>query len=110
MSRPDQRLFEADSRSAAFRNGVEKGLWGLAEPEVIPDDAAWPMVHLWMKAAAREGVFSRIRRAEIGIHHHIAGPYLAAYAAEMGWREDRRRISKWRAIPGRHGSGAGAPG
>ena len=57
-----------------------------------------------------ESFFSRIRRAEIGIHHHIAGPYLAAYAAEMGWREDRRRISKWRAIPGRHGSGAGAPG
>ena len=40
-----------------------------------------------------ESFFSRIRRAEIGIHHHIAGPYLAAYAAEMGWREDRRRVS-----------------
>lgn len=40
-----------------------------------------------------ESFFSRLRRAEIGIHHHIAGPYLAAYAAEMGWREDRRRIS-----------------
>lgn len=40
-----------------------------------------------------ESFFSRIRRSEIGIHHHIAGPYLAAYAAEMGWREDRRRVS-----------------
>ena len=40
-----------------------------------------------------ESFFSRIRRSEIGIHHHIAGPYLSAYAAEMGWREDRRRIS-----------------
>jgi transposase-like protein len=40
-----------------------------------------------------ESFFSRIRRAEIGIHHHIAGPYLASYAAEMGWREDRRRVS-----------------
>jgi len=40
-----------------------------------------------------ESFFSRIRRAEIGIHHHIAGPYLSAYAAEMGWREDRRRVS-----------------
>lgn len=37
--------------------------------------------------------FSRLRRAEIGIHHHIAGPYLAAYATEMAWREDNRRIS-----------------
>ncbi len=40
-----------------------------------------------------ESFFSRIRRAEIGIHHHIAGPYLSAYAAEMAWREDRRRVS-----------------
>jgi transposase-like protein len=40
-----------------------------------------------------ESFFSRLRRAEIGTHHHIAGPYLAAHAAEMGWREDRRRIS-----------------
>jgi transposase-like protein len=40
-----------------------------------------------------ESFFSRIRRAEVGIHHHIAGPYLAAYAAEMAWREDNRRVS-----------------
>ena len=33
-----------------------------------------------------ESFFSRLRRAEIGIHHKIAGPYLAAYAAEMDWR------------------------
>lgn len=40
-----------------------------------------------------ESFFSRIRRAEIGIHHHIAGPYLNAYASEMAWREDNRRVS-----------------
>ena len=40
-----------------------------------------------------ESYFSRLRRAEIGIHHHIAGPYLNAYAGEMGWREDNRRES-----------------
>ena len=40
-----------------------------------------------------ESFFSRLRRAEIGTHHHIAGPYLAAYAAEMDWREDARRES-----------------
>lgn len=39
-----------------------------------------------------ESFFSRIRRAEIGIHHHIAGPHLASYASEMAWREDARRI------------------
>ncbi len=39
-----------------------------------------------------ESFFSRIRRAEMGIHHHIAGKYLAAYASEMSWRENHRRI------------------
>jgi transposase-like protein len=40
-----------------------------------------------------ESFFSRVRRAEIGTHHHIAGPYLHAYANEMAWREDNRRVS-----------------
>lgn len=40
-----------------------------------------------------ESFFSRMRRAEIGIHHRIAGRYLSAYAGEMAWREDNRRIS-----------------
>jgi transposase-like protein len=37
-----------------------------------------------------ESFFSRLRRAEIGTHHHIAGPYLNSYAGEMVWREDYR--------------------
>jgi hypothetical protein len=40
-----------------------------------------------------ESFFSRMRRAEIGIHHHVAGVYLQAYATEMAWREDNRRQS-----------------
>lgn len=40
-----------------------------------------------------ESFFSRLRRMEIGTHHHIAGPYLYAYAREASWREDNRRIS-----------------
>jgi transposase-like protein len=40
-----------------------------------------------------ESFFSRLRRAEIGIHHHVAGPYLSAYANEMAWRENNRRVS-----------------
>lgn len=40
-----------------------------------------------------ESFFSRLRRAEIGTHHKIAGPYLISYADEMAWREDHRRIS-----------------
>jgi len=38
-----------------------------------------------------ESYFSRLRRAEIGTHHHISGRYLHAYAREMAWREDHRR-------------------
>jgi transposase-like protein len=40
-----------------------------------------------------ESFFSRLRRAEIGIHHHVAGPFLDFYANEMAWREDNRRVS-----------------
>jgi transposase-like protein len=38
-----------------------------------------------------EEFFSRIRRGEIGHHHHISGPYLLRYAQEASWREDNRR-------------------
>ncbi|WP_092090435.1 transposase [Bradyrhizobium brasilense] len=37
--------------------------------------------------------FSRLRRAEIGIHYHFAGAYLLRYAQDSSWREDNRRIS-----------------
>jgi transposase-like protein len=39
-----------------------------------------------------ESYFSRLRRMEVGTHHHIAGPYLASYAREAAWREDNRRV------------------
>ncbi len=40
-----------------------------------------------------EEYFSRLRRAESGHHHHIAGAYLLRYAQEASWREDNRRMS-----------------
>ena len=40
-----------------------------------------------------EEFFSRLRRAEIGHHHHIAGTYLLRYAQEASWREDNRRVT-----------------
>lgn len=40
-----------------------------------------------------ESYFSRLRRAEVGTHHHISGRYLQTYANEMAWREDHRRVS-----------------
>ena len=39
-----------------------------------------------------ESYFSRLRRGELGHHHHIAGPYLVRYAQEAAWREDARRV------------------
>ena len=36
--------------------------------------------------------FSRLRRMEIGTHHHISGRYLQSYANEAAWREDIQRI------------------
>lgn len=40
-----------------------------------------------------ESFFSRVRRSEKGIHHHISGPHLQAYVTELAWREDYRRVS-----------------
>ena len=50
-----------------------------------------------------ENFFSRIRRAELGHFHHIAGAYLARYAAESAWRDDHRQMSngdQFKAIAG----------
>jgi ISXO2-like transposase domain len=48
-----------------------------------------------------ESFFSRLRRAEFGIHHRISGQYLYQYANEMAWREDRRHEPNglhWRGV------------
>ena len=39
-----------------------------------------------------ESYFSRLRRMEIGTHHHIAGPYLNACAGEAAGREDTAAV------------------
>ena len=39
-----------------------------------------------------EAYFSRLRRGELGHHHHIAGPYLVRYAQEAAWREDLHHV------------------
>ena len=40
-----------------------------------------------------EEYFSRLRRGEMGHHHHISGPYLLRFAQEAAWREDSRRVA-----------------
>ena len=47
-----------------------------------------------------ESFFSRLRRGEVGHHHHIAGPYLLRYAQEAAWREDARRLSNGEQVRG----------
>jgi transposase-like protein len=40
-----------------------------------------------------ESYFARLRRSELGQHHRISGRHLHAYASEIAWREDHRRVS-----------------
>ena len=50
-----------------------------------------------------ESFFSRVERAQIGIHHRMGGAYLDRYARELAWREDHRRAAngeQFRAITG----------
>jgi hypothetical protein len=53
MDKPDQRLFDEDLRSAEFRSGAAKGLWGVPGPDLIPEPPEWPKRILWIAAAPR---------------------------------------------------------
>ena len=61
------------------------------EVDRIDHQQAYSMNGVYSNGA--ESFFSRMRRAEIGHHHHVAGPYLVRYAQEAAWREDNRRVS-----------------
>jgi hypothetical protein len=60
-----------------------------------------------MHQGGAEEFFSRMRRAEIGHHHHIAGAYLVRYAHEAAWREDHRRMDSGRRVQDEMGVGDG---
>ena len=53
--------------------------------------------------------YSRMRRAEIGHHHHVAGAYLIRYAQESAWREDHRRVDNGRQVMAVSGLAMAAP-
>jgi hypothetical protein len=55
------------------------------------------------------GYFSRLRRAEVGHYHHVAGVYLVRYARETAWREDHRRVDDGRQIMAVSGLAMAAP-
>ena len=97
----------ADSESASVAEVVSN----IAEGTTVYADesTAWGVLHGYFDAHRinhrerysaghistnwAESYFSRLRRAEMGTHHRIAGPYLGAYAAEMAWRENNRLVS-----------------
>jgi len=60
---------------------------GLRGPKLI---ATHRMDDRWNSLTCRFP-FTCSRRADIGQHHHIAGPYLGLYAGELALREDMRR-------------------
>ena len=95
--------FPSESAALSFiRHRVAKGTALFAD-----DSSAWNELHASYEvkrinhqlaysmdgASTNEakGFFSRMRRGEIGHHHHFAGVYLARYAQESAWREDHRR-------------------
>jgi transposase-like protein len=96
--------FPSETAALSFiRHRVEKGTALFAD-----DSSAWNELHARYEVKrinhqlaysmqdgthtnGAEGFFSRMRRAEIGHHHHFAGTYLARYAQESTWREDHRR-------------------
>ena len=45
----------------------------------------------WVALTPTKQGSSRLRRAGVGYHHHIAGLCLARYAQESAWREGHRR-------------------
>jgi len=67
------------------------GLHGKYEMRRINHEEAYSVDGACTNAA--ESYFSRLRRAEIGHHHSVAGVYLLRYAQEASWREDHRRMS-----------------
>ena len=98
-------VFNSESRASAFiRARIAKGTTVHAD-----EAAAWDHLHERFEVKRinheqaysldgactnwAEEYFRRLRRAEVGIHHHIAGAYLLRYAQESSWREDNRRVS-----------------
>jgi len=98
-------VFASEKQSVAFiRSRVAKGTEIHADESTAWDalQDRYPMKrinHLVAYSAdgsctnGAELFFSRLRRAEVGIHHHIADSYFARYAQEAAYREDNRRVA-----------------
>lgn len=109
------QVFKNELLSTTFiRSRVNKGTELMADEANSWNDlaASFPIKRInhqeaYSEAGActngAENLFSRLRRAEIGHHHHISGLYLGRYAAESAWRDDHRQMSngaQYRAVIG----------
>ena len=93
-------VFGSESQAASFirariakgtkvnadENGAWDGLHERFEMKRINHQEAYSLDGAYTNQT--EEYFSRLRRAEIGTHRHIAGAYLLRYAQESSWRED----------------------
>jgi transposase-like protein len=98
-------VFRSEAEALAFiRSRVERGTTLYADEASSWNDlhSRFEMFRINHQEAYSDGqactneaesFFSRMRRAEIGHHHHVAGPYLIRYAQEASWREDNRRLA-----------------
>jgi transposase-like protein len=87
----ERRLDTATDAVHADESSAWNGLHARFEMRRINHSAEYASAEACTNYA--ESFFSRMRRAELGHHHHFAGPYLGRYAKEMAWREDHRGYS-----------------
>src|SRR6478752_7004997 len=59
MQHPDQRLFDDDLLSVAYRTGVMRGRWDRSHGGLPSVDLLWPTVIFWIAAAPRAGAPDR---------------------------------------------------
>jgi transposase-like protein len=96
-----------DTRLVADEAGSWNDLHARFEVDRIDHSRAYSMGGVYSNGA--EEFFSRMRRAEIGHHHHIAGAYLVRYAQEAAWREDHRRMDNGQQVQAVIGLAMAAP-
>ena len=99
------QVFKNEAASTSFiRSRVDRATELMADEANSWNDlaATYPMKRINHQEAysvdgactnGAENLFSRMRRAEIGHHHHISGTYLARYASESAWRDDHRKMA-----------------
>lgn len=90
-----QRYIRQKVATGTVLHADEAGGWNVLEAHYVVHTINHDQAYSFEGASTNgvESFFSRIRRAEQGHHHHIAGDYLVRFAQEAAWREDYRRHS-----------------